>query len=89
MNFFLLLSFFLLFLSIFIARIITEKATQALTEEKKLALIDLFSENRIYSLGIILGIFAIYIGIQFIEGINLVIANILYFAFLILYMFIS
>jgi len=89
MNFFLLLSFFVLFLSIFIARIITEKATQALSDEKKLALIDLFSKKRIYSLGIILGVFALYILVQMIDGIDGVLANIIYFSFLILYMFIS
>lgn len=89
MNFSLLFSFFLLFLSIFIARIISEKATQALSDDKKLALIDLFSKKRIYSLGIILGVFALYIFVQMVESIDAVLANIIYFGFLLLYMFIS
>ena len=55
-----MIGFLFLFLTILISRILNERATKKLTQEKKAELIDLFSQNRIYGLIIIISILALY-----------------------------
>jgi hypothetical protein len=45
---------------IFLSRIINERATKKLSQEKKAELIDLFSKSRIYSMGILIAIIIFY-----------------------------
>jgi len=55
-----MIAFVLLFGSIFISRIINEKATKKLDQDKKVALIDVFSNGRIYTFGILMGIIVLF-----------------------------
>jgi hypothetical protein len=55
-----MIAFVLLLGLIFISRTINEKATKKLDQDKKAALIDLFSNGRIYTFGILIGIIVLF-----------------------------
>jgi len=55
-----MIAFLLVLGLIFLSRIINEKANKKLTTEKKLELYDLFSKNRIYTFGILIGIIILF-----------------------------
>lgn len=55
-----IISFIILFGTFFISRIIIEKATKKLDQDKKAALIDLFSKARVYSFGITIGLMILF-----------------------------
>lgn len=55
-----MIAFVLLLGLIFISLTINEKATKKLDQDKKAALIDLFSSGRIYTFGILIGIIVLF-----------------------------
>ena len=55
-----MIGFVLLLGLIFISRTINEKANKKLDQDKKAALIDIFSKSRIYTFGILIGIIVLF-----------------------------
>lgn len=61
-----MIAFILLLGSTFLARTINDRANKNLNQDQKVALIDLFSNSRIYTFGLLIGIVALYfIGLRF------------------------
>jgi hypothetical protein len=61
-----------------ISRLVNEKATGKLEQDKKAALVDLFSKNRIYTFGIIIGIIVLLVLNQKLKFIDFWIAYSIY-----------
>ena len=82
-----MLAFLLLLLFIFIARMINEKATKKLDQDQKAALMDLFSKDRIFTFGILIGIVVLFylsVSFELIEySLSFILYIILIFAFII------
>lgn len=55
-----MIAFVLLMLSVFASRLLSERAGKKLDQEKKAALVDLFSADRIWSYGILFGIVLLF-----------------------------
>lgn len=53
-------SFLVLLVSIFLSRIVNEKANKGLNQEKKAELVDLFSKQRVWRFGFLILVFAVY-----------------------------
>lgn len=81
--------FLVLMVVVFISRIINEKATKRLDQEKKAALIDLFSKRRIYTWGILLGIIVVYFFCLSIEIVDPFIALTIYLVSLIIFIIVN
>jgi divalent metal cation (Fe/Co/Zn/Cd) transporter len=55
-----MISFIILIVAIFFSRMIIEKANKKLDQEKKAALIDVFSRDRIWTYGMLLGLIILF-----------------------------
>ncbi len=55
-----MMAFIILLISMFLSRMINEKATKKLDQEKKAALIDVFSKDRIWTYGVLIGIVILF-----------------------------
>jgi divalent metal cation (Fe/Co/Zn/Cd) transporter len=55
-----MISFIILIVAIFFSRMIIEKANKKLNQEKKAALIDVFSRDRIWTYGMLLGLIILF-----------------------------
>lgn len=55
-----MIAFVLLLGLMFFSRTINEKATKKLDQDKKAALVDLFSSGRVYTFGILIGIIVLF-----------------------------
>jgi hypothetical protein len=55
-----MISFVILLVAIFLSRMISEKANKKLDQDKKAALIDVFSKDRIWTYGVLIGIVVLF-----------------------------
>ncbi|MHB1279604.1 MAG: hypothetical protein ACYC1Q_14550, partial [Bacteroidia bacterium] len=81
-----MLALIVLLAFLLLSRLVNEKAMKKLEMEKKAALVDIFSKNRSWTLGILIAIFAIYFVIIGYELLDFYWTNIAYIIVLFIYM---
>ena len=82
-------AFIILLGAIFISRIFTERGNKYLDAEKKSGLLDLFSKDRTYGLGILFGIIILYVVVINYNLLPFILTTILYFVLISIFLFVS